>query len=222
MNGFDLSRVMYQLAVGAPVFLLAIVCHEWAHAFMAYKFGDDTSKVHGRLSFNPAVHIDPIGTVLFPLIGVIFGWTMFGWAKPVPIDPRRFKNYRVGVFWVAFAGPLMNILLALLASLIFAIVAVKMPAGGGNKIIFIEMLRNAVVINIILAVFNLIPFPPLDGSRMVSSFLSYENMRKYEDLQRYSFIFILLLWFTPILRYVLHPALALGNWIVFKFQTLFI
>lgn len=214
------GNIVLRLATGLPGFLLGIVFHEFAHAWMAKRFGDDTAERQGRLSMNPMVHYDLVGTVIFPLIGAAVGGVMFGWAKPVPVDPRRFKNIKSGVFWVSFAGPLANIILAILCAILFAILATKVSGDFALHRTFLQMLRSAIIINIVLAVFNLIPFPPLDGSKMVSTFLDYEMARKYEELQRFSFVFILLLWFTPIFSYLIQPALMMGMGITNMFINL--
>lgn len=203
--------IILRLATGLPGFLFAIVFHEAAHAWMATRFGDDTAKSMGRLSLNPLVHYDPIGTIIFPFIGALVGGVMFGWARPVPIDTRRFKNVRSGIFWVSFAGPAANLLLAVLSAFFMALVYNKVPQTFEFFNVILMMLRQSMIINIVLAVFNLIPFPPLDGSKMVSSMLDYEAARKYEDLQRFSFVFILILWFTPLFTYLLQPAIFFGN-----------
>jgi Zn-dependent protease len=209
-----MDDIILRLATGLPGFLLAIVCHEAAHAFMALKFGDDTAKMSGRLSLNPAVHYDLLGTVIFPMVGLLAGGVMFGWARPVPVDPRRFKNVRSGVFWVSFAGPLANIILAVISAFLLALMVTWIPSDFYFHAPFREMLKNSLMINLVLAVFNLIPFPPLDGSKMVSTFLDYEAARRYEDLQRFSFVFILILWFTNIFSYLMMPAMTFGNGLV--------
>jgi Zn-dependent protease len=206
----DFTQIINVLSLAVPGFLLAIVCHEAGHAWMALKYGDDTAQRLGRLSLNPSVHYDLIGTIIFPMIGIVLGGVPFGWAKPVPVDPRRFKNMKSGIFWVSFAGPLANILLMILSAFLFALVYTKVPATFGFKKQFLGMLEYSVFINILLAVFNLIPFPPLDGSKMVSTFLSYENARKYEELQRYTMVFLLVLWFTPIFSMIIRPAQMVG------------
>ena len=207
----DIVGFITNIAVCAPGFLAAISFHEAAHAYVALKFGDPTAKLQGRLSLNPAVHYDLVGTVIFPLLGAMLGGVMFGWAKPVPVDPRHFKNVRKGIFWVSFAGPLANVALAVIAAFLLALIETKVPRGFLFHGEFASMLRMAVVINIVIAVFNLIPFPPLDGSKMVSSFLDYESAARYESLQRYSFIFLIFLWFTPFLRMIMMPALRMGD-----------
>ena len=188
-----MEEIIYRIAISLPGFLLAIVCHEAAHAWMANRFGDPTAKLLGRLSLNPMVHYDLVGTIIFPLIGAVMGGAMFGWAKPVPVDSRRFKNVRAGVFWVSFAGPLANLLLMVVSAFLFAILVTKVSSSFSYHTIFGDMLKQSVWINVLLAVFNLIPFPPLDGSKMVSSLLDYNQARKFEELQRFSFVFIFIL-----------------------------
>jgi Zn-dependent protease len=212
---------IYRVAISLPAFLLAIVCHEAAHAWMAKRFGDTTGEQLGRLSLNPMVHYDLVGTVIFPLIGAALGGVMFGWAKPVPIDSRRFRNIRSGIFWVSFAGPLANIILMLISAILLAFMMTKVSPEFSYYNVFTEMLKSAVTINVLLAVFNLIPFPPLDGSKMVTSMLDYNQARQYEELQRYSFVFLIILIMTPVLNWIMTPALLVSNIIVNVFIHIF-
>jgi Zn-dependent protease len=215
-----MQDIIYNIAIGFPGFLFAIVFHEWAHARMALYFGDETAMYQGRLSLNPAVHADPIGTLLFPLIGAATGGVMFGWARPVPVDPRRFKNHKAGIFWVSFAGPLANIILAIVSALGFALAYHYLPTDFAYRGVLQGMLRSSLLINLVLAVFNLLPIPPLDGSKMVTTFLDYNQARKYEELGKYSFILILVLWMTNALSYLMYPALVLGTFVLNLFMNL--
>lgn len=209
-----MEEIIYRIAISLPGFLLAIVCHEAAHAWMAFRFGDPTAKYQGRLTLNPIVHYDLVGTVIFPLIGAMMGGAMFGWAKPVPVDSRRFKNIRSGIFWVSFAGPLANIILMLISAFLFAVLVTKVSPSFSYHQVFSDMLKQSIWINILLAVFNLIPFPPLDGSKMVSALLDYNQARKFEELQRFSFVFIFILILTPVLNYIMMPAIWISNVLV--------
>ena len=201
-----IADFILRVSVMAPGFLLAISFHEYAHAWAANKFGDPTAKSMGRLTLNPAAHYDMFGTIILPLVLAAFNMGIFGYAKPVPVDARHFKNYRKSIFWVSFAGPIANVILMVLSGFLLALLRTKVSTDFYLINEFTNMLVWSIFINIFLAVFNLIPFPPLDGSRMVSSFLSYENQRKYEDLQRFSFLFFIILWTTNVFQYLMVPA----------------
>lgn len=222
----DLNSILFNIAESLPGFLLAIVVHEAAHAWMANRFGDPTAKNLGRLTLNPAAHYDPWGTIFFPLLAAFTNFAMIGWARPVPIEIRNFKNLRSGIFWVSFAGPLSNILLGTLSALVLALIATKTTSDWGYYTISIRMLKYSVVINFILAFFNLIPLPPLDGSKMVSSFLRGQALYKYESFAQYTpviFIVVMALSFMGIhtLGYVLLPAQQLAYSIMFWFLGMF-
>ncbi len=190
----DFTDILFKIAQSVPGFLLAIVVHEAAHGYVAYRFGDNTAKAAGRVSLNPAVHYDPWGTVMFPLLGAVMGWAIIGWAKPVPVDARNFTNFRKGLFWVSFAGPLSNFMLGTFSALLFALAYYYIPQDFSYYKIILQMIRYSIFINFILGAFNLLPLPPLDGSKMVSSFLNYNAMRKYEELARYTPALILLIF----------------------------
>ena len=207
-------------AASLPGFLLGIVCHEAAHAYAALRFGDNTAYAQGRLTLNPMVHFDLFGTIIIPAISLLAGGIVFGYARPVPVDPRNFANIRKGTFWVSFAGPLANLILAVLSILLFALVLTQ---GGDESSLadpLVMMLQQSVVINFVLFTFNLIPFPPLDGSKMLAIFLNYNTARKYEELQRYSILFFIVLITTPIFAYLMVPAMVLKNYLLKIFLTI--
>lgn len=216
----SMEDILLRIFVQAPGFLLAIVIHEAAHAYVAYRNGDDTAKRYGRLTLNPMAHIDIVGTVVFPLVCALIGGVIFGWAKPVPINTGNFKKIRKSIFWVSFAGPGANLILALVSAFLLSLWIVSSTPDFYLFSPIKDILHHMVIINIILAVFNLIPFPPLDGSKMVSSFLSYEAVLKYESLGRYSFLFFIALMYTGALRYVINPAIKAGYMVIGLFYNL--
>jgi Zn-dependent protease len=163
------APLLYTISVWALPVIVAITFHEAAHGFVALRFGDDTALRLGRVTFNPLKHIDPMGTVVLPaLLLLLRSPFLFGYAKPVPINFRALRNPRRDMVWVAAAGPATNIVLALVASLLFYIVG-YLPATAGQWVA--ENLKNALVINVILALFNLLPLPPLDGGRIAVGLL---------------------------------------------------
>ncbi len=221
----NLSQIVFTIAQSLPGFLLAIVAHEAAHAWMALRYGDKTALMAGRLTLNPAAHYDMWGTVLFPLLSAVTGFAVIGWAKPVPIDIRNFRKIRPGIFWVSFAGPLANIIIGTLSAFLVALVATQVPTDFGYYNVMIGMLKYSVFINFILAGFNLIPLPPLDGSKMLSTFLKGEALRKYESLAAWTpmiFMGTLLLSLVGIhtIGYLLAPAQMAGQWLIFTFYGL--
>jgi len=214
----DIQKILFTIAQCAPGFLMAIIVHEYSHGRVAKMFGDDTAEREGRLTFNPAAHVDPMGTIIFPLIGVIAGWAVIGWARPVPISTRNFskEHMRKAVFWVSFAGSLSNFILGTLSAFAFAVFAVLVPQDFSLYSSFLYMLQYSVFINFLLGAFNIVPFPPLDGSRMVASFLKGETLRKYEGLARYApmamlAVFGLSMMGIPTLHYVLTPFIKFGQ-----------
>jgi len=186
------------------VLLFSIIVHECAHGVAALRFGDDTAWRMGRLTLNPIKHIDPLGTIIVPLLMALApGGMLFGWAKPVPVDSRRFANPRRDQAFVAAAGPASNLVLALICSIALGVVAgiahSRMSGPGGSPAAFLEFLRllfwDGVRINVLLALFNLIPLPPLDGSWILFGVLRGEAAIGYARLRPYGFILLLGLLF---------------------------
>jgi Zn-dependent protease len=191
-----------------PLSILSLTVHEFAHAWTAWKLGDDTASRQGRLTLNPLSHIDLLGTILLPLMGVPFGW-----AKPVPVDPTRFRrdvSMGKGMAITASAGPLSNVLLALLASvalgLCFRFSPELVESGQPGRFFLV----NLVLLNVGLALFNLIPIPPLDGSRIVAWLLPYRLRTAWHELERFApLLLILIFWFGG--RVVSGPIQAVAS-----------
>jgi Zn-dependent protease len=186
------------LSVSIVILLFSVILHEVMHGYVASKFGDNTAERAGRLTLNPLPHIDPFGTILLPLLLVISGAPiLFGWAKPVPVNPLNFNNLRKGEFFVSAAGILANFSLAILAAIIYhllnAMPQTFPPLVGA-------LLRFTVMINLILGIFNLFPIPPLDGSKVLLSQLPYNLARQYERLEPYGFIILLILMVSGVLQ----------------------
>lgn len=172
------------------LFFFALTIHEFSHGWVAWKLGDPTAKNAGRLTLNPLVHIDPIGTIFLPLMLIMtHSPFIFGWAKPVPVDFHNLRNPKRDMVWVGLAGPMANIILAIILSFFLKILVLT----GGNPLSTI--LSYAIMINLLLAVFNALPIPPLDGSRVLIGLLPRELAMRYARIEPYGFIIIIgLLW----------------------------
>ncbi|PKM98324.1 MAG: site-2 protease family protein [Elusimicrobia bacterium HGW-Elusimicrobia-3] len=191
-----------------PVLFFSVVFHEFAHGYVAYMRGDDTAYLSGRLSFNPLPHIDPVGTILVPVACIFMGFPAIGWAKPVPVNPYRMHSPKSDMAWVALSGPLSNITLALLAAVSFKLVGMFM--GGDLAYTLLRMLGFAVVINLLLAVFNMIPVFPLDGSQVALGVLKGRALEIYEKHLPYGMYIILGLVVTGALQVILRPLLNMA------------
>lgn len=194
-----------------PVLFFSVIFHEFAHGYTAFRRGDDTAYLSGRLSFNPLPHIDPVGTVLLPAACVFMGFPAIGWAKPVPVNPYRLHSPRADMAVVAFSGPLSNIFLALAAAITFKLITMAygfLPAE--LAITLLKTLGFAVVINLLLAVFNLIPVFPLDGSQIALGLLKGRALEIYEKHLPYGVYIIIGLVVSGVLPRIMSPVLNLA------------
>ncbi len=176
------------------IFFFAVIIHEYAHGWVAWKLGDSTARFMGRLTLNPLAHIDPIGTIFLPLILLVTrSPILFGWAKPVPIDFFNLNNPKKDIIWVGLAGPAANIIFAIALSLLLRVPLLTASYLG------ISVITSAIMANLVLAVFNLLPIPPLDGSRVMMGLLPYHLGVEYAKIEPYGFIIIFaLLWMGAI------------------------
>ena len=202
----DLPGAMRMVAIAAVPAMLGIVLHEVAHGYMAFRRGDPTAAALGRLTLNPLPHIDPMGVLVFALTSLT-GF-VFGWAKPVPVNPRYFRNPARDMMLVALAGPMTNMALAVIFGLLLRLALLSPPAQWQHSSVYIFILSSlqaGVVINFGLAWLNLLPIPPLDGSKVLSYFLPRELGWRFMRAERYGFVILLLLLFTGLLGDVLGP-----------------
>ena len=200
----DINHIIQQVLILAPPFLFALTFHELAHGYVAWNLGDPTAKNAGRLTMNPLKHLDPLGVLAFIIMKI-------GWAKPVPVNPVYFSDPRKGMLLVALAGPGANIVLAVVSALLVRLLLmfpvlpmfVLMPVA--------KMLVASVWINVMLAVFNCIPIPPLDGSKVLLGVLPHDLARSYEKLEPFGFLLLLLLFYLGVISQLIMPIIRLAN-----------
>jgi Zn-dependent protease len=194
------------------VLVFSLTVHEAAHAWTADKLGDPTARMLGRVSLNPIVHIDPIGTILLPLVAAVSRAPLLGWAKPVPVQTRNLKNVRRDFLLIAAAGPASNLLLALGGSVVWHIVRGGVNADGTGMIDpngpIVYLLDRFILLNLILAVFNMIPVPPLDGGNVLSSLLPPPLSYKFDQLRPYGIFVLYALLLTGALSTIIRPPLG--------------
>jgi Zn-dependent protease len=219
MGGIDATQLIAHLVIYMVVLLLAISVHEAGHAWMSYKFGDDTAFQLGRVTLNPVAHTDPIGTLLIPIISFIFSAVggvvgtipLIGWGKPTPVNPRKWTNYKTANVMVSIAGVLANLLL-----LIIGIVIAKILIWQGYNISeffsnttnpIMIFVGNLMTLNLSLFVFNLLPFPPLDGSKILSTFLPESAQPVLALMEQYGFLILMALIYVGVMRIIITPFL---------------
>ncbi len=201
-----MDNALNNLLLYLPVLLLAFTFHEFGHAWVALKQGDDTAERLGRVTLDPRSHIDPIGSLLFPAISTLGGGIpLLGWAKPVPVDVRKLRNYRTGDILVSLAGVFMNFVLVIL----FTIALAVFFAAGGLTVYegptattLFQFLRGGIMVNLGLIFFNLLPIPPLDGSKVLYHYLPAGARESYRQLDQYGFLILMGLLITGMLEFI--------------------
>ncbi|MCE5181008.1 MAG: site-2 protease family protein [Betaproteobacteria bacterium] len=198
-------NVVQQIAIYALPVVFAITLHEAAHGYVARYFGDNTAYMLGRVSLNPLRHIDPIGTILLPLLTLFFGGILFGWAKPVPVNFNQLRNPKKNMLWVALAGPASNLAMALAWALVMKIA--NMMPDSALSLPMALMGRAGITINAMLMVLNLMPLPPLDGGRIAVSLLPNRLAYRYAMIEPYGIILLVILLFSGVLGSIMWPLI---------------
>ena len=212
MNQFNLVEVGAKVAVFFVPFLFALCFHEFAHGWMARRKGDRTAELMGRLTLNPMAHLDWFGTVLLPIMAIAFQWPLFGWAKPVPVNSRNLEHPKNDMFWIALAGPLSNVILAVIGAVVLGLVFPFLSAGMREPVG--EMMEMFVWINLLLAVFNMIPMHPLDGGKILARFLPDHLNRKLEENQQTMNMILIGVFLMGGFRYLAIPVGIMRNLLI--------
>lgn len=201
-----MEHLIQLITVAAIPILFAITLHEAAHGYVARHFGDMTAYQQGRITLNPLRHIDPVGTILLPLLTLVLGGILFGWAKPVPVNFAALRRPKQDMLWVAIAGPASNLLMAILW-VVVAKLAWSFPGGYFSEPM-LEMAQIGIKINVILMVLNMLPLPPLDGGRVAVSLLPHRQAYQLSRIEPYGLFILIALAITPVLGWILTPPVA--------------
>ena len=202
-----IENILYKLSIMLVPGLLAITCHEVSHGYVAWRYGDPTARMLGRLTLNPLKHIDIFGTLMLVVVGI-------GWAKPVPVVMENLRNPKRDMIWVSAAGPITNLMLAIVSAGLLRLL-LALPSGSGTAGFIIQplsyMASFSIYINLLLAFFNMIPIPPLDGGRVLMGLLPYRQAEALGRIEPYGMMLIIVLvFFTPVFSYLLLPMLMVG------------
>jgi len=228
MGGFDIADFASTLIIYMVVWLFAVSAHEAAHAWMSLKYGDDTAYLLGRVTLNPIPHIDPIGTLILPIVGFLMSYSSGGvgvplimWGKPTPVNPLRWRKKDQANVMVSLAGIATNLIIAITVSFIIKLLAAvgfltNESINTGITAPIWKLLVNTVVLNVGLAIFNLLPFPPLDGSRALQSFLPKSAEPLFEMLETYGFLILLVLMQLGVIGFLVGPIRNLILYLLLK------
>jgi Zn-dependent protease len=225
MGEIDIANLISHLVIYIVVLLLAISVHEAGHAWMSYKFGDDTAYMLGRVTLNPVAHTDPIGTLLIPIISFVVTYTtgarvpLIGWGIPTPVNPRKWDRYKLANVMVSIAGIGANLILMLIGFVIFKTLLETSAINAQNAEtgvikVLVLFLDNLIFLNLSLAVFNLLPFPPLDGSKVLATFLPASFEPVLNVLETYGFLILLALVYMGVIGIVIYPFYVLVQYLL--------
>lgn len=221
--GIDTSQAIGQFILYMVALVFSLSVHESAHAWMSNQFGDDLARLQGRISLNPASHVDPIGTLLFPAIAFFTGAPLIGWAKPTPVNPLRWRNKRVANFWVSAAGAISNFIIAFIAGIALRLlhtfgITVGLQLVNDESALMtgaFKLLSTFFILNVSLGVFNLLPIPPLDGSKVLASILPERFESGFEALEQFGFILLFVAIFTGVLGVIFNFVMPIAIALVF-------